>query len=93
MGLIGSGNSLMKDKCCPGCMSMQGSCCCRADLSMKLKRCEGRAIAAAALGWDEVDSWFLTRTQIQGSWPTLPLGTVNKELVKYTDQMEMTPID
>lgn len=50
-------------------------------------------MAVAALGQDEVESWFLTRTGIQGSWPTLPLGTGNKELVKYTDQMEMTPID
>lgn len=50
-------------------------------------------MAAAILGQDDVESWFLTRTGIQGSWPTLPLGTVNKELVKYTDQMEMTPID
>lgn len=50
-------------------------------------------MAAAALGQDDVESWFLTRTGIQGSWPTLPLGTVSKELVKYTDQIEMTPID
>lgn len=50
-------------------------------------------MAVAALGQDDVESWFLTRTGIQGSWPTLPLGTVNKEPVKYTDQMEMTPID
>lgn len=50
-------------------------------------------MAVVALGQDEVESWFHTRTGFQGSWSTLPLGTVNKELVKYTDQMEMTPID
>lgn len=72
---------------------MLGCLCCRSDLSTKLQGHEGQAMAAAVLGQGEVDSWFLTRTLIQGSWPTLPLGTVNKELVKYTDQMEMTPID
>lgn len=68
-------------------------CCCGADLSTKLKGGEGQAMAVVALGQDEVESWFHTRTGFQGSWSTLPLGTVNKELVKYTDQMEMTPID
>lgn len=50
-------------------------------------------MAVAALGQDDVENWFLTRIGIQGSWPTLPLGTVKKELVKYADQMEMTPTD
>lgn len=90
MFLMGSSDRLMEDKSCSGCICRQGSCCCRADLSTTLK---GRAMALAALGQDEVESWFLTRTGIQGSWPTLPLGTANKELVKYTDQMEMTPVD
>lgn len=93
MFLMGSSDWLAADKRCSGCVCRQGSRCCRADLSTKLKGGEGRAMAVAALGQDEVESWFLTRTGIQGSWPTLPLGTVNKELVKYTDQMEMTPID
>lgn len=93
MFLIGSSNLVMKDKHCPGCVCVPGSRCCRADLSTKLQGHEGWAIAAAVLGEGEVDNWFLTRTLIRGSWPTLPLGTVNKELVKYTYQMEVTPID
>lgn len=45
-------------------------------------------------GWDKVDSRFLTRAQMLGSGPTtLPSGTVNKDLVKYTDRRKMTLID
>lgn len=75
------------------CVCRHGSRCYKAVLSTMLKGGKGQAMAVTVLGQDEVESWFLTRTRIQGSWLTLPLGTVNKELVKYTVQMEMTPID
>lgn len=62
---------------------------CKTESSWRWKRGCGWAIMV----WDEVDSWLLTRPQILGSRPTVPSGTVNKKLVKYTDQMKMTPID
>jgi len=90
---MGSSDWVMEEKRCSRCVCRQGSRRCGADLSTMFQGGEGRAMAVAALGQDEVESWFFTRTGIQGSWPTLPLGRVNRELVKYTDQMEMTPVD